>query len=230
MLDLAQLENQLAQESEKNQLQLIAKLETLDSSGLDVLGKFLLSQKDKGSNPAIGKAYQILYQAQTPETLTLLSENFPCGIVPLVSERGIDYLELQRFLADRDFQQADTLTRIKMCELAGEGAIKRKWVYFTEVKQYPAADLNTLNSLWLNYSEGKFGFSIQRNLWISVGRDYNKLWPKIGWKNGNSWTKYPHEFTWDLSAPIGHLPLLNQLRGVRVTDAIFTHPLWYQKV
>ena len=230
MFDLVQLESQLFQESEKNQLQSIAKLATLDSSGLEVLGKFLLSQKDKTPNPALGKAYQFLYQAQTPVTISLLAEHFPFGIVPLVSKRGIDYLELQRALADGDYQQADTLTRVKMCQLAGEGAIKRKWVYFTEVSQFPSEDLNTLNSLWFNYGEGKFGFSVQRNLWISVGRDYNKLWPRIGWKNGNNWTKYPAEFTWDLSAPVGHLPLLNQLRGVRVTDALFAHPFWSEKI
>lgn len=113
-----------------------------------------------------------------------------------------------------------------MCELAGEAAVKRKWVYFTEVTQFSIVDLQTLNDLWVNYSEGKFGFSVQRRLWVSVGRDYNKLWPKIGWKNNNNWTKYPHEFIWDLSAPLGHLPLLNQLRGVRVTDSLFAHPVW----
>ncbi len=226
MLDLAQLENQLQQESEKNQLQLISKLETLGSSGLEVLIKFLLFQKSASVTPVVGKAYQVLYQAKTPETVAFLEEYFPTGVVPLKSDSNIDYLPIQRLLAEQKYQEADTLTRIKMCELAGEGAIKRKWVYFTEVTQFPIVDLQTLNSLWVNYSEGKFGFSVQRRLWVSVGRDYNKLWPKIGWKSSNNWTKYPHGFTWDLSAPLGHLPLLNQLRGVRVTDSLFAHPVW----
>ncbi|PLZ94121.1 hypothetical protein CI594_16205, partial [Fischerella thermalis CCMEE 5196] len=43
---------------------------------------------------------------------------------------------------------------------------------------------------------------------------------------GNNWTRYPQEFTWDLSAPKGHLPLSNQLRGVRVIASIFAHPAW----
>lgn len=228
MLDLAQLEIQLPQESEKNQLQLISKLETLGSSGLEVLSKFLLLQKNTPPTPPLGKAYQVLYQAKTPETMAFLEEHFPTGVVPIDSADDIDYLPLQRFLAEQKYQEADTLTRVKMCELAGEGAIRRKWVYFTEVSRFPIIDLKTLNSLWVNYSEGKFGFSVQRSLWVSVGRDYNKLWPKIGWKNNNNWTKYPHEFTWNISAPIGHLPLLNQLRGVRVTDSLFSHPVWNQ--
>ena len=226
MLDLAQLESQLLQESEKNKLLLISKVETLGSPGLEILIKFLAQQETISPTPATGKAYQVLYQAKTDETMAFLAERFPCGIVPLNSDCNIDYLPLQRFLAEQNYQEADTLTRVKMCEIAGEGAIKRKWVYFTEVTKFPIVDLQTLNSLWVNYSEGKFGFSVQRNLWVSVGRDYNKLWPKIGWKSSNNWTKYPHEFTWNISAPVGHLPLLNQLRGVRVTDSLFSHPVW----
>jgi hypothetical protein len=132
-------------------------------------------------------------------------------------------------LAKQDFQTADSLTRQKLCELAGEGAIQRKWVYFTEVEAFPGVDIQTIDNLWLVHSEGKFGWSVQRKLWIGVGQDFPKLWPKIGWKNGNNWTKYPQEFTWDLSAPVGHLPLLNQLRGVRVAASLFSHPVWSEK-
>ncbi|NET49629.1 MAG: hypothetical protein F6K09_13095, partial [Merismopedia sp. SIO2A8] len=49
---------------------------------------------------------------------------------------------------------------------------------------------------------------------------------KIGWKSGNSCTRYPNEFTWDISAPAGHLPLSNQLRGVRVMSSLLSHPAW----
>ncbi|PLZ36777.1 hypothetical protein CBP27_11530, partial [Fischerella thermalis WC542] len=56
--------------------------------------------------------------------------------------------------------------------------------------------------------------------------NWDNLWVKIGWKKGKNWTRYPQEFTWDLSAPRGHLPLSNQLRGVRVIASIFAHPAW----
>jgi len=228
MPEIAQLEIQLSKESPKNQLQVISQLEALGSAGFEVLSNFLLAQKENIANPVVGKAYQALYQANTEETVAFLLEHFPLGIVNLESDFEIDYLPLQRLLAAKNYEEADNLTRIKMCEIAGEGALKRKWIYFSEVSKFPIQDLQTLNSLWVNYSEGKFGFSVQRSLWISLGRDYNKLWNKIGWKKENHWTKFPHEFTWDLSAPPGHLPLLNQLRGVRVTDALYAHPVWTQ--
>ncbi|MBD2183627.1 GUN4 domain-containing protein [Planktothrix sp. FACHB-1355] len=148
------------------------------------------------------------------------------SIVSLISERNIDYTPLQQLLAQQDFQAADRMTLQLLCELAGAAAVQRKWLYFTEVEKFPTSDLQTINNLWLANSEGKFGYGVQREIWLSLGKNWEKFWPKIGWKNGNNWTRYPHEFIWDLSAPKGHLPLSNQLRGVRVIASLLSHPAW----
>lgn len=144
----------------------------------------------------------------------------------LPSERAIDYQPLQQLLAEQQFQEADRLTLQKLCELAGPAAVRRKWLYFTEVDTLPVEDLRTINQLWLDHSQNKFGFSVQRQLWLSVGQNWDTLWPKIGWKQDKKWTRYPDEFIWDLSAPRGHLPLSNQLRGVQVINALLNHPAW----
>jgi hypothetical protein len=229
-VDIQPLATQFFGESEKNQLPLISKLETFGESGWEVLKEFLQSQKETVSpNLAVGKAYQTLYSIDNEAIQSFLTTHFPNGVVPLASDRNIDYTTLQQALVQQKFELADNLTREKLCELAGEGAIQRKWIYFTEVIGFPSEDLNTVNALWWVHSEGRFGFSVQRKLWLGTGRDFVKLWPKIGWKDGNSWTKYPRGFIWDLNAPVGHLPLLNQLRGVRVADSIFTHPVWSER-
>jgi len=162
-----------------------------------------------------------------PTTFSLNTEE--SILSSLNSEAGINYVPLQKLLAEQKFQEADRLTLQKMCELAGSSAVQRKWLYFTEVEQFPIADLQTINQLWLNYSEGKFGFSVQREIWLSVGKNWEKFWSKIGWKAGNVWTRYPQEFTWDLTAPKGHLPLSNQLRGVRVIASLLSHPAWLKR-
>ena len=36
--------------------------------------------------------------------------------------------------------------------------------------------------------------------------------------------RYPSSFCWSLKAPDGHMPLVNQLRGVRLMDSILRHP------
>jgi hypothetical protein len=223
---IAELKRQLQTSSEKKQLQLIPELASLGDAGLEALMEFLKAQQSTPANLATGLAYQSLYKANTPETKAFLHAHFPTGIVPLQSEVGIDYLPLQQQLALADFLVADRLTLEKLCELAGSSAIARKWLYFSEVENFPITDLHTINSLWFIHSQGKFGFSVQRELWLSLGKNWEKLWHKIGWKTGNNWTRYPSEFTWDLSAPRGHLPLSNQLRGVRVFASLLAHPAW----
>jgi hypothetical protein len=228
-LDLSQLASQLSNESEKNQLQSIGKLATLGEAGWQVLLDYLARHSPPVPNLVMGKIYQSLYALDDTKVQSFLAEHYPDGVVPLESSAQIDYRLLQIALARQEFELADNLTREKLCELAGSGAIQRKWLYFTEVEQFSAVDLHTINSLWWVHSEGRFGFSVQRKLWLSLGKDFVKLWPKIGWKNGNSWTKYPHGFIWALTAPVGHLPLLNQLRGVRVAASLFSHPVWAER-
>jgi hypothetical protein len=216
----------LKSESLKNQLQLVQELANSGETGLDALMSFLLERQAQPVGVVEGKVYQVLIRADTPKIREFLTTTFPQGFVPMPSERGIDYAPLQLLLAKQSFEAADRLTLEKMCELAGDLAVRRKWLYFTEVEQFPITDLKTLNTLWQVYSEGKFGFLVQRELWLSSGKNWEKLWPQIGWKSGNVWTRYPNGFTWDLSAPRGHLPLSNQLRGVRVITALLLHPAW----
>ena len=223
---IAELSRQFKSSSEKKQLQLIPELVSTGNAGLEVLIQFLKERQSTPADLTVGLAYQALYDADTATTKEFLQANFPTGVVPLHSENGIDYRNLQQLLVKQDFLAADHLTLEKLCELAGSAAVQRKWLYFSEVENFPVVDLQTINTLWLIHSQGKFGFSVQRELWLSLSKNWEKLWPTIGWKTGNSWTRYPHEFTWNLNAPKGHLPLSNQLRGVRVIASLLSHPAW----
>ena len=208
------------------QQQVIPQLANLGDGGLDVLMEFLFDRREKQATWVDGKAYQVLYNSNSPKAKEFLQSYFPVGIIPLKSESNIDYTPVQQLLAVQDFQAADRMTLQKMCEVAGATSVQRKWLYFTEIENFPLSDLQTINNLWLVYSEGKFGFSVQREIWLGLGKNWDSLWAKIGWKSGNTWTRYPNEFTWDLSAPRGHLPLSNQLRGVRVIASLLSHPAW----
>ncbi|MGL5065059.1 MAG: GUN4 N-terminal ARM-like repeat domain-containing protein [Microcoleus sp.] len=226
--DTAELRSQLRSGSEKTQLQLLQQ--QIADSGWDVLMEFLLERKSEAPTAVMGKVYQILYSilhsANSARVAEFLQKNFPTGVVPLRSTSNIDYTPLQQLLTLQEFQEADRLTLDKLCELAGGTAQQRKWLYFTEVESLSVVDLQTINTLWQVYSEGKFGFSVQREIWLGSGKNWEKLWPLIGWKKGNNWTRYPQEFIWDLSAPRGHLPLSNQLRGVQPFAALMSHPAW----
>ena len=136
----------------------------------------------------------------------------------------LNYNDLQLNLLNQDFEEADRLTSAYLRKLAGKVAENRGYVFYSEVKNMPDEDLVTIDRLWNIYSQGKFGFSNQAKLLKSVGKRYDLLWPKIGWKKDGIWTRYPSSFCWSLKAPEGHMPLVNQLRGVRLMDSILRHP------
>lgn len=212
----------------KKQLQAIAQLSTTDSKELAALVDFVregLAAEELTS--AHGSAYQVLFASEAEIAQSFVAQEAANGLLTPLSEQGIDYDELQMLLVRREYQAADKLTTQKLCELAGERAMQRKWVYFTEVDQFSVADLQTIDKLWRLYSEDKFGWSKQHELWMRLGQDWDRLWSQLVWKSDEGkWTRYPGEFIWDLSAPVGHLPLSNQLRGVRMMDSLLSHPAW----
>ena len=221
------LSGQLRSSALKQQLQIIQILSEVGEVGLKPLMTFLAESRHSNlPTSSQGKAYQVLQKNQTPEVQAFLQTHFPDGLIPMPSAQGLDYAQLQKLLAIQAFEAADRLTLQTLCELAGPDAVKRKWLYFTEVENFPSLDLQTIDTLWSIYSENKFGFSKQREIWLSVGQNWESLWTKIAWKTDNNWTRYPHEFIWDLTAPSGHLPLSNQLRGVRVMASLLNHPAW----
>lgn len=212
--------------SAKKQLEQIPQLVEQGDAGFACLREFLLSQQGQEPTPVMGRICQVLTANQTAENLLFLQQEFPEGVVELKSARNVDYQIIQDKLLEEEFLDADILTLQKMCELAGQSAVKRKWLYFTEVERFPDEDLRTIDQLWQVYSGGKFGFSVQRKLWNSLGQDFNALWEKIAWRDGRTWARYPNAFVWTLDAPLGHLPTSNQLRGAKTIMALFLHPVW----
>jgi hypothetical protein len=105
------------------------------------------------------------------------------GVDVLKSEVGMDYVPLANMLLIGDFKEADQFTRDALIKIAGPAAQKRGYVYFTEVKGLPKADMATIEKLWLKYSKGKFGFTVQKAVWkqASVGGDFERFCRKIGW-------------------------------------------------
>jgi len=130
----------------------------------------------------------------------------------------------------QQFEEADRITSALLRELAGPDAVRRGYVYYSEVPPMPSADLDSLDRLWVCFSRGRFGFSVQGRLLRSCNARWELLWPKLAWKDGGRWTRYPGSFQWSIDAPEGHMPLVNQLRGVRLMDALLNHPALQQRI
>lgn len=93
-----------------------------------------------------------------------------------------------------------------------------RWLSKEDIDNFPYEDLRTINRLWLHYSKGKFGFSVQKEIFESLGgmtqyrlgsRGFvEKFGVRVGWRRRRKWLNYS-ELTFDyLRASPGHLPAL----------------------
>lgn len=140
---------------------------------------------------------------------------------------------LQQHLSTKNFKQADEETRRLLIVLAGEAAQKRGYVFFSEAQFIPEPDLKTIDELWRQHSNKKFGYSVQKRIYEKADRDFTKFFLKVGWMKKldteveqYNYRAFPTEFIWELNddTPEGHLPLTNALRGTQLLNSILAHP------
>ncbi len=133
--------------------------------------------------------------------------------VELKSEKGVDYTKLQKLLAAENWKEADEETAQVMLEVASRQ--EEGWLREEDLDNFPCEDLRTINQLWLHYSDRKFGFSVQKEIYESLEgtRQYNKkVWnsfgDRVGWKKGENWLDYD-ELTFNLDEALtAHLPFM----------------------
>jgi hypothetical protein len=132
------------------------------------------------------------------------------GTTLISRSTGVNYTNLRDLLAAGEWKEADYETNRAMLQAAkreGNGSF-----YPGEIKTFSCEDLRMINQLWLSASKGKFGISVQKEIYESLGgtREYdqgvwNKFGDRVGWRKGGSWLWYD-ELTYSDQAPKGHLP------------------------
>lgn len=154
------------------------------------------------------------------------------------SECSFDFVPLLTALKTSEFREADQLTRDALITLAGDAAVQRGFVYFAEVPNLPVKDLATIDRMWRTYSDGKFGYSVQREIFNSkkVSGKYDPFFERIGWKNeeGSLLRWLPEakqdEFVYDVEKAVkGHLPLTSALRGTQLLGNLMAHPAFAEE-
>lgn len=213
-------------------IKIINNLYNQGDEGEEKLLNFLINRiiiQKKKIIIADGIIFKSLYKTKNKNIAQKLQQYFKNGIIHLKQDSKINYQHLQNLLIENKFQEADKITQQYLCNLAGlDSTNKRQWLYFTDIPLIPSEDLLIIDLLWKIYSQGKFGFSVQRKIWLTNSCKWTTLWKQIGWTNKGIPCRYPEEFIWTLDAPSGHLPLFNQLRGIQVLSSLFEHIAWQQ--
>ncbi len=129
---------------------------------------------------------------------------------------NMDYRKLRDYLAQGKWKEADEETRRVMLAVAkreNEG-----WLDVEDIDNFPCEDLRTIDQLWVKYSDGKFGFSVQKRIYQGFGgtREYNEeIWEKfgdkVGWRKGEKervesrgiWEKLRNTWSDVWSQPVG---------------------------
>lgn len=115
------------------------------------------------------------------------------------------YTDLENYLKNGEWKKADDETYRLMITAIG----KEEGQGFArdELLNFPCDELLAIDGLWVKYSNGKFGFSVQKDIYLSkeVGgiadgkyhrEAFNKFVDTVGWRSIN----------FDIASPKGHLP------------------------
>lgn len=129
-----------------------------------------------------------------------------------ISAVGVDYRSLAQLLTEGKWQEADQQTGKLMLQ-----AVQREasgWLDEVHIETFPCEDFRTLDQLWIKYSSGRFGFSVQKQIYRSLGGSNHydaEIWrsfaEKVGWRTPSGWQSYK-KLDFSLTAPEGHLPML----------------------
>ena len=122
------------------------------------------------------------------------------------------YVKLQSLLKSGEWREADQETYRVMIQVCG----KEEGQGFNrqDLETFPCEDLLTIDRLWVEASNGHFGFSVQKKIWEECGSpmkyndDYKKFMEKVGWRSGDDFVSYSDlKFSPSLSLR-GELPAL----------------------
>lgn len=101
------------------------------------------------------------------------------------------YADLERYLKNGEWEEADSETyRLMITEV---GKDEGQWFSSEDLLNFPCEPLKAIDGLWVKHSGGKFGFSVQKEMYLECGgvldgKEHVGAWNKIcsmnGWING----------------------------------------------
>jgi GUN4-like len=137
------------------------------------------------------------------------------------------YEKLKNSLATGDWFEADLETINILLEIAGTDQDN---LSPEAIQTLPINALKVIDTLWKNYSQGKFGFTVQLKCYQELGgsrqttitndrRLIEKWGEKLGWRQKDQWLKC-EELDYSLNAPAGCHPSQwwNSPYGAKMTN------------
>lgn len=182
-----------------------------------LIGEFAFNQKTETTSPIVTSPpvpnpSPSIAAVPTPKPTPSPILNQP-GTTLISRSTGVNYTNLRDLLAAGKWKEADAETTRAMLQAAKRE--EEGWFRYEDIDNFSCEDLRIIDQLWVSASQGKFGFSVQKEIYESLGgtREYNEeVWNKfgdrVGWRN---WRKggwlYYSDLTFGREAPKAHLPV-----------------------
>lgn len=115
----------------------------------------------------------------------------------------IDYQRLESLLGAGLWREANAETRRIILQAANRE--KDGWLNEQETRDFDDDILLKLDFFWRQYSNDRFGFSVQKRLLRDCEQDAVSFGIMVGWKHSDIWINEAH-VNYSLAAPTGHLP------------------------
>ncbi len=141
--------------------------------------------------------------------------------ISLISQKtGIDYTKLRNLLREKKWSEADihTYQLVEQIVKTAKQQNEHIFIELNTIAEFSCPDIRTVDSLWKKYSDNKFGFSPQQEVWQNVNQKgdfstqtWRRFATKVGWKkgeviNGTGYLLYDELDFEPSKAPAGHLP------------------------
>jgi hypothetical protein len=105
------------------------------------------------------------------------------------------YEKLEALMIAGDWKGADDETYRLMITAVGKE--ERDWFEPEELLNFPREELLALDRLWVQYSQGQFGFSVQKEIYVACGAKLDGKYPghriwkdfetRVGWQEDYQW-------------------------------------------
>ncbi|MEO1743132.1 MAG: GUN4 domain-containing protein [Cyanobacteria bacterium J06629_9] len=123
------------------------------------------------------------------------------------------YTQLEQYMVDGDWKAADQYTYRMLYQVLKKP--HKSGFNPRELLNFPCEDLVRIDGLWVQHSQGKFGFSVQKDLWVECGgkldgkwdfETYKKLSDRMGWRIDGKFRFDQISYELKDSSIPGHLP------------------------
>src|SRR5919202_766716 len=196
-LDVSQLSSQVAELKAEQQKKIFDAPSLISDAGIDYsrLRNFLAAGEwEKANFETVGIINTMLYRiSQEPTDYTRLAE---------IREDFINHIHT-------NYSQWMVGCTIEYDEQSGESNN-----FYNVFQKLSSKEMHLIDNLWVRYSYGRFGLSVQERLYELLGRDIVALAKAVNWgrwhkdKDDKKERYISSDKDYSINAPVGHLPII----------------------